>query len=289
MSIFASAGSERPVPIPLPETRIDATRPHSGHPFADVWKARELVVLLARRDIRNRYRHSVVGVGWAILQPVLTVIVLSIFQAFMGQHFSGKIPYALSTMTCLVPWTFFIHALNQCSNCVLSSAQIITKVHFPRLVLPLAAVMAAFADFLIALPLIPVLMIFYGVFPQATILWLPFFVLHLLLLAAAFGIWFSILNTRFRDTANALPFLTQLWFFLSPIAYPASSIPEQWRFVASINPMLGLLEGFRWTLFGGNQPDLFLWVGESLAITMLLLLTGIPIFFASEAEFVELL
>jgi lipopolysaccharide transport system permease protein len=153
----------------------------------------------------------------------------------------------------------------------------------------LATVAAAFADFLIALPLIPVLMVFYGVFPQSTILWLPFFVLHLLLLAAAFGIWFSILNTRFRDTANALPFLTQLWFFLSPIAYPARSIPAKWKFVAGLNPMLGLLEGFRWTLFGGNQPYLFLWVAGSLAITTLLLATGIPFFFASEAEFAELL
>jgi len=269
--------------------RIRADRRFPERPLASLWQARELLLLLTKREVHLRYQHSTAGIGWAILQPVLTVAVLVVFQSFMGHKDGSALPYALYATTALVPWTFMVHAITQSSNCVLNHSGVIGKVQFPRLVLPLAAVLGATIDFLLGLILVPLLMICYGIRAHLTILALPLFTLHLTVFAAALGVWFAYLNARFRDTSNALPFITQLWFFLSPIVYTTNMVPHRWRFVLGLNPMVGILEGFRWTFFASADAQLFVWVAKSWLVTCVLLLSGIVVFLANEERLADII
>lgn len=271
----------------LQEIRIRSDRRRSGRQWAELWASRELTWMLAWRDVQLRYRHSFAGIGWAVMQPVLTVVVLTVFQFFIGRRSNDGVPYPLYAMTGLVPWTFFGHALTQSSSSILKHASIVTKVHLPLLVLPLAAIMAASADFLVALPLVGVMMFYYGYAPQRALFLLPLFVLELLVFACALGIWLALLNTKFRDTANALPFVMQLWFFLTPIAYPASQIPRRWQVLVGLNPMVGILEGFRWALFANAPASLGIWIASSWTSTLFLLFTGVAIFLREEGTLVE--
>ena len=247
------------------------------------------MLLLARRDVHLRYQHSVAGFGWALLQPLLTVLVLSGFQIVIGHRLDAGLPYPVYAASALVPWTFFVHSLNQTSLCLLKYAPVLTKVNFPRLVLPLSAVAGASADFAAALILLPILMLYYRVPPHWTLLALPLFAVHLIALAAAMGIWLGFLNARFRDIANALPFFTQLWFFISPIAYTSEMLPVKWRFAAGFNPMQGVLEGFRWSLFGTASPMLSTWLAISWLVTLGLLVTGVLIFLSREETLTDVI
>lgn len=269
--------------------RICADRRFPERPLQSLWQARELLLLLTKREVHLRYQHSTAGIGWAILQPVLTVAVLVVFQSFIGHNDGSTLPYPLYATTALVPWTFMVHAMTQSSNCILNHSGVIGKVQFPRMVLPLAAVLGATVDFLLGLILVPALMICYGVRAHLTILALPLFTFHLAVFAAALGIWFAYLNARFRDTSNALPFITQLWFFLSPIVYTTNMVPERWQFVLGLNPMVGILEGFRWTFFGSANPLLTVWVMKSWLITCVLLVTGIGVFLANEESLADII
>ena len=254
-----------------------------------LWEARELIVLLARRDVNLRYQHSIAGFGWALLQPLMTILVLAAFRMLLNQSTERGMPYPLYAGTVLVPWTFFVHSMNQSSHCLLKHTAVMTKVRFPRLVLPLAAVFGAAADFVAALALVPMLMVYYHTPPRVSLLALPIFAAQLVMLATAIGIWLSLLNARLRDTANALPFVTQLWFFLSPIAYTSEMLPAKWRFVAGLNPMEGILEGFRWSVFGSASPMLGVWLGLSGLITVGLLISGIIAFLAGEETLTDVI
>ena len=273
----------------MPVVRIESSRRLPARPLQAVWEAREIVLLLARRDVKIRYQHSIAGMGWAVLQPLLTVLVLGVFQTLMGHKTTGGIPYPLYAALALVPWTFVSHAITQSSHCLPNNAALINKVHFPRLILPLAAVLGAAADFAVSLVLPPLLMIYYGVAPQLTCVLLPLFGLQAIMLALALGIWFAHLNARFRDTANALPFVMQLWFFLTPIAYTADIIPVRWQLLAGVNPMLGILEGFRWALLGLPHPMLGAWVAMSWLATLALLASGLLVFLRGEESLVDIL
>ena len=236
-----------------------------------------------------RYQHSIAGFGWAVLQPLLTILVLAAFRAVMTRPSSTAMPYPLYAGAVLVPWTFFVHSMNQSSYCLLKHTGVMSKVRFPRLVLPLAAVIGAAADFAAALIVIPALMIYYRVPPGLTLMALPVLVLHLIALATAIGIWLSLLNVHLRDTANALPFITQLWFFLSPIAYTSEMLPAKWQFAAGFNPMEGVLEGFRWSVFGSASPMFGVWVGMSWLITAALLISGILVFLVGEETLIDVI
>jgi lipopolysaccharide transport system permease protein len=274
----------------LPVVRIQSKRSLPVNPIGELWASRDLILLLARRDVRLRYQHAVVGIGWAVLQPLLTAAVLTIFQQIIGRGEGSRAQYALNVLAGMVPWTFLAHAMTLGSNSLLSYYGVICKVYFPRLVLPLAAVLVASTDLLVALPLIPALMIYLGAGPGPGVLLLPGIVLLLVLLAAGLAIWLAILNIQFRDVANALPFLTQLWFFLSPIAYNAELIPADWRMAAGLNPMVGILEGFRWALFGtAANPQLGWWIGCSAAISIALLASGVWVFLRNEETLADLL
>jgi lipopolysaccharide transport system permease protein len=269
--------------------RIRAGRLFPDRPFRSLWDARELMLVLARRDVHLRYQHSVAGIGWAILQPMLTVVVLSAFQFLMGHRSASGLPYPLYAVTALVPWTFLAHALTQSSHCLPRHASIINKVYFPRLIFPLSAVMGAAADFAVGMALPPALMIYYGVPPGASLLALPLFIVQVVALAAAAGIWLAWLNAHFRDTANSLPFLTQLWFFLTPIAYTADIVPPQWQLITGLNPMVGILEGFRWALFGSASPLLTAQVAMSWLVILTLLSSGILVFLRGEESLADVL
>lgn len=265
-----------------PTLRIDSARSRPDRPFVQLWAARDLVVLLAQRDVKLRYQHAWIGIGWAVIQPLFTMLALTLFQFLLAGKSESRIPYPLLAVSAMVPWTFVIHAFTVSSSSLLSFYGILQKVYFPRLVLPLAAVLAATADLAAAIPLVPLMMLYFGVVPGIRLLALPALVLLTVLLAAGGGIWLAMLNTRYRDTANALPFVTQLLFFLSPIAYPASRIPEPWRVAAGLNPMTGIIEGYRWSLFGEASPGLEVWLALSTFITAVLLVTGVNYFLGHE-------
>ena len=244
--------------------------------------------MLTKRQVRLRYQHSIAGIGWAVLQPVVTLLVLSLFQVMMGRRSFERVPYPLYAVTGLVPWTFLTHALTQCSSSILNYYSLIQKVYFPRLALPLAAVLSATADFLLGFPLIPIFMFYYGFHPTWTVLLLPLFILEIVLLSTGLGVLLAGINTRYRDTANALPLVMQLWFFLTPIIFSSDMIPARWQFVAGLNPMLGILEGFRWCLFGGAHPMLGYWIVSSWLITMGVLIAGLLTFLRGEEMLAEL-
>jgi lipopolysaccharide transport system permease protein len=269
MSSGILAGVVRPS-----EIRIEAGRRSFIQHWPELVSNRELTWLLARREVQLRYRHSIAGIGWAVMRPLLTLLVLSMFQAFIGSKGEG-VPYPLYAMTGLVLWTFLDHALTLGSSSILKYTSVIKKIYFPLLILPISSVLGASADFVVALPLIAALMVYYGYYPTLAVLLLPLFAIQLVAFAMAVGIWLALLNTKYRDTSNALPFVMQLWFFLTPIVYNAKLIPTRWRMVLGLNPMLGIMEGFRMALFGRGEPELGFWIASSWVITLLLLVSGV--------------
>ena len=220
----------------------------------EIWEYRELLFFLTWRDIKIRYKQTALGAAWAVLQPFLTMVVFSIFFGGLAKVPSDGIPYPIFAYTALLPWTLFAFALTQSSNSLLTDEKLISKVYFPRLIIPISATMAGLMDFAIAFVLLLAMMIYYGVFPTLAIVPLPLFVLLAITTAIAVGLWLSALNVEYRDIRYVIPFLTQFWMFSTPIAYPSSIVPEFWRPLYGLNPMAGVVEGFRWAMLGKAQP-----------------------------------
>jgi homopolymeric O-antigen transport system permease protein len=220
-----------------------------------VWRHRELLYFLVWRDVRVRHKQTIVGIGWSILQPLLTMLVLTaVFGRFVGVPSEGW-PYSVFVYSGLVPWTVFAQALTLASTTMLGDPSLITKVYFPRLVIPLAAVIRPLVDAVYSLVVLLAMVAWYDIVPGWRVLALPVFLLLAVAAALAVGLWLSALYVRYRDVGHVLPFLVQLWMFASPVAYPARLVPEGWRFVYGLNPMVGVVEGFRWALLGGPPPD----------------------------------
>jgi lipopolysaccharide transport system permease protein len=216
----------------------------------ELWEYRELLYFMAWRDIKVRYKQTVLGAAWAIIQPFFTMVVFSIFFGKLARVPSDGLPYPIFAYAALVPWTFFANGLNQASNSLVGSANLIKKVYFPRLVVPISSVISGVVDFVLAFAVLLGMMLFYGILPTVNILWLPLFVLLIFVTALGVGFWLSALNVQFRDVRYTVPFLTQFWLFATPIAYPSSLLSEPWRTLYGINPMVGVIEGFRWALLG---------------------------------------
>jgi len=216
----------------------------------ELWEYRELLYFMAWRDIKVRYKQTVLGAAWAIIQPFFTMVVFSIFFGRLAKVPSDGLPYPIFAYAALVPWTFFANGLNQASNSLVGSANLIKKVYFPRLVVPISSVISGVVDFVLAFAVLLGMMLFYGILPTVKILWLPLFVLLIFVTALGVGFWLSALNVQFRDVRYTVPFLTQFWLFATPIAYPSSLLSEPWRTIYGINPMVGVVEGFRWALLG---------------------------------------
>ncbi len=264
-------------------------RPRTGWLAVDLgelWRYRELLVFFATRDLKVRYRQTVLGAAWAILQPGLTMAVFSIFFGRLARIPSGDVPYPIFAFCGLLPWQLFAYALVHSSNSLVENAQTIKKVYFPRLIAPLASVITGLVDFAIASLVLVVLMLGYGIVPGWAVVTLPLFTLLAVSAALAVGLWLSALNVTYRDVRYAIPFLAQLWLFVTPVAYPSSLVPERWQPLYGINPMAGVVDGFRWALLGAAPPAPLLVV--SVATTALLLTGGMFYFRRMERTFADI-
>ncbi|MFM8321017.1 MAG: ABC transporter permease [Chloroflexota bacterium] len=256
--------------------------------LAEIWQYRELLFFLVWRDIKVRYKQTLLGAAWAVLQPVATMVVFSVIFGRLAGMPSDGLPYPLFSFGALLPWQLFSYALNESSNSIVNNQRLVTKIYFPRLVVPAAAVTAGLVDFAIALLVLFGLMLYYGVPLTARLLALPGLVLLALASALAVGLWLSTLNVRYRDVRHFTPFITQLWFYLTPIAYPTSLVPEALRPLYALNPMVGVVEGFRWALLGAQAVDGGV-IAVSSAMVLLLLIGGLFYFRSMETVFADLL
>jgi lipopolysaccharide transport system permease protein len=250
----------------------------------ELWRYRELLWFLALRDIQVRYKQTALGAAWAVIQPVFTMLLFSIFFGYlggMGNRIEGNIPYPLYTYCALLPWQLFAYALLQGSISVVASRGLITKVYFPRLIVPIAPLLCGLLDFAISAVIFGLMMVWYGVAPGWPVLALPLFLILALATSLAVSLWLSALNAMYRDVQYTLPFLTQVWLFATPVAYPASLVPEKWRWVLGLNPMAGVVDGFRWCLLdSADAPGPMLLV--SIASVTVFLIGGL--FFYSRME-----
>lgn len=274
----------RPV---LPTVRIAPSQGWVSLRLHELWEYRELLYFLIWRDIKVRYKQTALGASWAIIQPFFTMVVFSLFFGHLGKMPSDGLPYPLFSFAALVPWAFFANGLSQSSNSLVGSANLITKVYFPRLIIPLASAFAGAVDFVIAFAVLIVLMVYYGMFPTLNIVWLPFFVLLAMVTSLGVGLWLSALNVEYRDVRYMVPFVTQIWLFVTPIAYPSSLLHEPWHTLYALNPMVGVVEGFRWALLNTNtRPGPM--IAVSAAAALLILVSGAYYFRRMEKAFADI-
>jgi lipopolysaccharide transport system permease protein len=271
------------------ESEVTYVRPTSGSGVGlrEVWRYRELLYFLIWRDIKVRYKQTALGAAWAILQPVLMMAVFSLFFGKLAKVPSDGVPYPLFAFCGLLPWQLFAHALSESSNSLVANERLITKIYFPRLVVPMAAVLGGLVDFAVAFVVLIVLMVYYGIFPDWKIVTLPGFLALAIGTAFGVGLWLSALNVKYRDVRYTLGFLVQFWLFATPIAYPSSIVPERWQAVYALNPMVGVVDGFRWALLGkSTAPGIGLLV--SVVVVVALVASGIRYFRRMERQFADI-
>jgi lipopolysaccharide transport system permease protein len=239
------------------------------------------------RDIKVRYKQTLLGMAWAVIQPVMTMLVFTFLFGKVAKLPTDSVPYPVFSFTALLPWGLFVTALNQGSRSLVAHNNMVTKIYFPRLILPMASVFAGLVDFAIAFVILIALIVYYQVTPAWNALWtLPFFLLLALITALGVALWLSAINVKYRDVNQALPFLTQFWLFATPVAYSSTVISEKWQILYSLNPMAGVVNGFRWALLGsGNGPDITLWV--SATISVLIFVSGLFYFRSTEKTFAD--
>jgi lipopolysaccharide transport system permease protein len=254
--------------------------------LSELWKYREVLYFLIWRDIRVRYKQTALGAAWAVIQPLFTMLIFSIFFGRLAKVPSDNLPYTLFSYSALVPWMFFATGLSQASNSLVSSSNLITKVYFPRLVVPMAAVLAGLLDLAISGVTLLFMMAYYHCGATAHVMWVPALLLLALVTSVGVSFWFSALNVKYRDIRHVLPFVVQLWMFATPIAYPSSLVPEKFRVFYALNPMTGAIEGFRWALLGTNTaPGVMLVVSSTIAV--LVLIGGAYFFRRMETTFAD--
>lgn len=271
------------------EGRTTVIRPRRGWAGIDVgelWRFRELLWVLVGKSIRVRYRQTILGVGWAIVQPLTVMVVFSVFFGELGKMPSDGYPYPLFAYAALVPWWYFSNSLTSSANSLVDNTHLISKVYFPRLYLPIAPVLSGLLDFGIAFSILGGLMAWYGAVPSWAIVTLPLFVALAMATALAVGVWVAGLIALYRDFRYVTAFGVQFWLFATPVAYPSSLVPESWRALYGLNPMAGVVEGFRWALLGkGEAPGPIIWV--SAAVVVALLVTGVEFFRRIERTVVD--
>jgi lipopolysaccharide transport system permease protein len=266
--------------------RVEPTRGFVSLRLKELWRYRELLYFFVWRDLKVRYKQTALGVVWAIIQPLFTMLIFSLFFGRLAKIPSDGIPYPLFSYCALVPWTFFAHGLTMGSNSVVDSANLVKKVYFPRLAMPIATVLAGLVDFFLAFVMLLGMLIFFGRVPTLNVIWLPPLLLLGLITALGVSLWLSALNVEYRDVRHAIPFLTQIWMYATPIAYPSSLLPEPWRSVYGLNPMVGVVEGFRWALLGAKTGP-----GPMLAVSsvaaLVILISGAAYFRRMERTFAD--
>lgn len=259
------------------------------HYWKDLWHFRELFFFLAWRDILVRYKQTAIGIAWALLRPLLTMLVFTLIFSKLAKLPSGGVPYPILIFAALLPWQFFSSALSEAGNSLITNANMISKVYFPRLVVPGSAVIVSFVDFLLSGVILAGLMLWYGFYPDWRILTLPLFILIAFAAAMGAGLWIAALNVKYRDFRYIVPFVVQFGLYISPVGFSSSIIPEEWRLLYSLNPMVGVIDGFRWAILGGNAA--IYWPGfvVSLSLVFFLLGSGILYFRRTERKFADLI
>lgn len=254
----------------------------------ELWEYRELLYFLVWRDVKVRYKQTALGAAWAIIQPFFTMVVFSIFFGGLAKIPSDGLPYPLFAYTALLPWQLFAHSLSESTSSLVSNQSLITKVYFPRLVIPTSSVFAGLVDFAIAFIILVGMLVYFGIKPGIAVITLPLFVLLAVATALSVGLWLSALNVTYRDVRYTIPFLTQFWMFATPIAYPSSLVPEHWRAIYGLNPMAGVVEGFRWALLGKTESPGSL-LAVSVAVVLVLLVGGMYYFRRMEKSFADVI
>lgn len=274
--------------IQTQELVIEAGRAERQY-WGDLWRYRELLYFLAWRDVLVRYKQTLVGIAWALIRPLLTMVVLTVVFGRLAKVPSGGVPYPLLVLCGMVPWQFFANSLAESGNSLINNTGLISKVYFPRLVIPMSSVVASLIDFLISVALLAVLMMWYGYMPSPHLTLTPFFILLAFGAALGAGLWTAALMVQFRDFRFIIPFVIQFGLYLSPVPFPSSLIPERWRLLYSLNPLVGIIDGFRWSVLGGGQelylPGFFV----SLASVLILVWSGIWYFRRTERNFADLI
>lgn len=271
------------------EIVLEAGRTESQY-WKDLWRYRELLYFLAWRDILVRYKQTVIGITWALIRPFLTTLVLTVVFSFLAKLPSeGNVPYPILVFAAMLPWQFFANALTECSNSLLNNANMISKVYFPRLIIPTSAVVVSFVDFLISFMILLALMAWYNFIPDWRILTLPIFIVIAFAAAMGAGLWLAALNAEYRDFRHLVPFIVQFGQYISPVGFSSSIVPPQWRLIYSLNPLVGVIDGFRWAILGG-QTKLY-WPGFTLSVGLvaLLLTSGIWYFRKMERTFADVI
>jgi lipopolysaccharide transport system permease protein len=276
----------------IPDDRVPTLRiqPSSGWGslgLGELWAHRELVYFFIWRDLKVRYQQTALGASWALLQPLATMIVFSLFFGRLAKMPSDGVPYPVFSYAALVPWLFFANGLTQGANSLVGNANLLTKVYFPRLALPLSSLLAGGADFLVAFVGLVGLMAYFGIALTSKLLFLPAFILLAVVTSLGVSLWLAAVNVQFRDVRHMVPFLTQFWMFATPIAYPSSLLPEPWRTLYGINPMAGVVEGFRWALLGVDSPPGTM-AAVSAGVAVTLLVTGAYYFRRMERTFADI-
>ena len=274
---MTDASADQAVQYATPTLRIAPPRGWLAINLPELWASRELLYFFVWRDIKVRYKQTAIGAAWAVIQPFMTMVAFSLFFGKLAKMPSHGLPYPIFYYSALLPWTYFSGALQQATNVVVDQQHVITKVYFPRLVLPLAAVASGLVDFAISFMMFLVIMAYYRIAPGPAILLFPCFLLLAVLTALGVGLWLSALNALYRDVRYVVPFLAQFWMFASPVAYPSSLVPERWRWLYGLNPMAGVIEGFRWALTGTGQPPTGL-LAVSAFMVLLLVAGGMAYF-----------
>ena len=272
--------------VELTRSRIAPSRGWVSLKLNELWEYRELLYFFVWRDVKVHYKQTILGVAWAVLQPLFTMVIFSLFFGQLAKVPSDGVPYPIFSYTALIPWMFFANGINQSTSSMVNSAGLIKKVYFPRLIIPVSSVLAGLMDFVPAFAVLLGMMLFYGIFPTLQVLWIPAFLLLALVTSLGIGIWLSAMNVRYRDVRYAVPFLVQSWLFATPVVYPSSLLPEPWKTVYAVNPMVGVVEGFRWALLNTESaPGPMIVVSSAAAVA--LLISGAFFFRRMETTFAD--
>lgn len=259
------------------------------HYWKDLWRYRELFYFLAWRDILVRYKQTAIGIAWALIRPLLTTIVFVFVFGKLAKLPSDGVPYAVLVFAALLPWQFFANAFAEAGNSLISNANMISKVYFPRLVVPASAVIVGLVDFLISGVMLAGLMLWYGVAPDWRIVTLPLFLAVAVVVAMGAGLWIAALHVRYRDFRYIIPFVVQFGLYVSPVGFSSSIVPEQWRLLYSLNPMVGVIDGFRWAILGGENGLYWPGISLSLALVLVMTITGVLYFRKTEKSFADVI
>jgi lipopolysaccharide transport system permease protein len=267
--------------------RVQPARSWQGLAIGELWSYRELAYFLVWRDLKVRYKQTVLGIAWALVQPIVTVVIFSIVFGRIADLPSDAVPYPVFTLTALLPWQLFSSAFTGAANSVVGSASLVSKVYFPRLVVPIAAVLTTLVDFLVWLLLLVAMLAWYQVIPSANVVWVPALVVLTVGVALGIGLWVAALNVRYRDVRFLLPFVLQVWLFASPVAYSLALVPSEWRVLYGLNPLVGVVQGFRWAILGSEAPGMLLLA--STVVTVAAVLLGAMYFRRTEDHFADLI